>query len=150
MARRPVAGVSHLVRDAGLTLDGVEMNPEWAEMARPHYRNVWTGTVESAPLPPKHYRLVVCGDVLEHTPDPVAVLRQLRAASTDDAMFIVSVPNIAHIVVRLMLLFGKFGPAGQTRRDQLGVGAVGVQNVEGNGHRLSAEDRNRRIGMQQL
>ncbi len=36
------------------------------------------------------------------------VLRQLRRAAADDATFIVSVPNIAHLAVRLMLLFGHF------------------------------------------
>ena len=46
--------------------------------------------------------------MLEHTPDPVAVLKQLREAATDDATFIISVPNVAHLAVRLMLLFGKF------------------------------------------
>ena len=100
--------VRDLVRDGGLTLDGVEYNPAWAELARPHYRRVWTGAVEDAPLPDAEYRLVVCGDVLEHTPDPVAVLRRLRRAATDDAAFIISVPNIAHLAVRLMLLFGRF------------------------------------------
>lgn len=100
--------LGHLVRDAGLTLDGVELNAEWAAMARPYYRNVWSSMIEQAPLPPKHYRLIVCGDILEHTPDPVAVLKSLRAAATDDALFIISVPNIAHIAVRMLLLMGKF------------------------------------------
>jgi len=61
-----------------------------------------------APLPDAEYKLVVCGDILEHTPDPVAVLKRLRQASAPDAYFIVSVPNIAHLAVRMALLFGKF------------------------------------------
>lgn len=100
--------LGHLVQDAGLILDGVEYNPAWAEMARPHYRTVWAGAIEDAPLPDNEYRAVVCGDVLEHTPDPVAVLKRLRRAATADATFVVSVPNIAHLAVRLMLLFGRF------------------------------------------
>jgi 2-polyprenyl-3-methyl-5-hydroxy-6-metoxy-1,4-benzoquinol methylase len=98
----------HLVQPAQLTIDGIEANPEWAEMARPYYRQVWACYAEQAPLEPKSYKLVVCGDVLEHTPDPVAVLKRLLNAATDDAKFIVSVPNVAHLAVRLMLLFGKF------------------------------------------
>jgi 2-polyprenyl-3-methyl-5-hydroxy-6-metoxy-1,4-benzoquinol methylase len=102
--------LGELVKDAGLTVDGVELNPEWADLARAtgNYRNVWAGTIEAAPLPEKEYRLVVCGDVLEHTPDPVAVIRRLRQAATDDATFIISVPNVAHVAVRMMLLFGRF------------------------------------------
>lgn len=100
--------LGHLVKDQGLTLDGVEANAEWAEMARPYYRNVWSSFVEDAPLPDNEYQLVVCGDILEHTPDPVAVLKRLRQAATPDATFIVSVPNIAHLAVRMMLLAGRF------------------------------------------
>jgi 2-polyprenyl-3-methyl-5-hydroxy-6-metoxy-1,4-benzoquinol methylase len=97
-----------LAEGSGLVMDAVEPHPEWAEHARPHYRQVFNSTIEAAPLPQKTYRTVICGDVLEHTADPVAVLRRLRGAATDDATFIVSVPNVAHLAVRMMLLFGKF------------------------------------------
>jgi 2-polyprenyl-3-methyl-5-hydroxy-6-metoxy-1,4-benzoquinol methylase len=98
----------HLVQPAELVIDGIEANPQWAEMARPYYRQVWACYAEQAPLESKSYKLVVCGDVLEHTPDPVSVLKRLLDAATDDAKFIISVPNVAHLAVRLMLLFGKF------------------------------------------
>ena len=96
------------LQGTGLTLDAVELNPDWAEQARPFYRRVFVSGIEAAPLPARTYRTVVCGDVLEHTVDPVAVLRRLRAAATDDATFIISLPNVAHLAIRLMLLFGKF------------------------------------------
>ena len=92
----------------GIVLDAVEANPEWAELARPHYRNVFPSYIESAPLPPYEYKTIVCADVLEHTVNPLAVLKQLKAAATPDATFIISVPNIAHLAVRSLLLFGRF------------------------------------------
>jgi hypothetical protein len=46
--------------------------------------------------------------VLEHLPDPLVVLGQLRQIATPDATFIISVPNVAHLAVRMMLLFGMF------------------------------------------
>lgn len=100
--------LGHSLQDSGFTIDGIEANPEWAEMARPMYRQVWASYAEQAPLEPKTYKLVVCGDVLEHTPDPVGVLKKLAEATTNDAKFIISVPNVAHLAVRLMLLMGKF------------------------------------------
>jgi 2-polyprenyl-3-methyl-5-hydroxy-6-metoxy-1,4-benzoquinol methylase len=100
--------LGRLAEGSGLTIDAVEPNPQWAEHARPHYRQVFNGTIESAPLPEKTYRMVLCGDVLEHTVDPVAALRRLRRAATDDATFVVSLPNVAHLGVRTMLLFGRF------------------------------------------
>ena len=100
--------LGHSLQGTGLTIDGVELNPTWAQMARPYYRDVWASTIEAAPLPEKAYKLIVCADVLEHTADPGAVLQRLRRAGTDDAVFIVSVPNVAHLAVRLMLLLGRF------------------------------------------
>lgn len=100
--------LGQLVGGDGLALDAVEPNPLWAERARAHYRRVFASTIEDAPLEPGSYRVVVCGDVLEHTVDPVAVLRQLRRVATPDAAFIISLPHVAHLAVRLLLLGGRF------------------------------------------
>src|ERR1700704_2586217 len=54
----------------GIVLDAVEANPEWAELARPYYRQVFPSYIEAAPLPERAYRVVVCADVLEHTANP--------------------------------------------------------------------------------
>jgi 2-polyprenyl-3-methyl-5-hydroxy-6-metoxy-1,4-benzoquinol methylase len=115
LAKQPVLDVGaaqgilgRLLDGSGLVIDAVEPHPDWADHARPHYRQVFNTTIEDAPLPDKTYRTVLCGDVLEHTVDPVAVLRRLRRAATDDATFIVSLPNVAHLAVRGMLLFGRF------------------------------------------
>ena len=100
--------LGHLVQGSGLVIDAVEANPDWAKLARPYYRNTWASIVEDAPLPNNEYKLVVCADVLEHTPNPVGVLKRLREAATSDGTFIISVPNVAHVAVRTMLLFGYF------------------------------------------
>jgi 2-polyprenyl-3-methyl-5-hydroxy-6-metoxy-1,4-benzoquinol methylase len=100
--------LGQLVQETGLTIDAVEPNPEWAEVARPYYRDLQMATIEEAKLPDYTYRLVVCADVLEHVLDPVVALQVLQKATTDDAIFLISLPNVAHIAVRLMLLFGFF------------------------------------------
>lgn len=100
--------LGQLVRDKSLIFDAVEPNPQWAERARPFYRQVFVATVEDAPLAAGSYRTIVCGDVLEHTVDPVAVLRQLRTVATHDAVFIISLPHVAHLAIRLLLLLGRF------------------------------------------
>lgn len=91
-----------------LEIDAVEPNSYWAERARSFYRHVYPSTIEDAPLEDRSYRVIVCADVLEHTVDPVGVLRQIRRVAADDALFIISLPNVAHIAVRLLLLLGKF------------------------------------------
>jgi hypothetical protein len=51
---------------------------------------------------------VVLADVLEHLPDPAALLRDLKNALTDEGLLIASVPNVAHWSVRRNLAFGRF------------------------------------------
>jgi 2-polyprenyl-3-methyl-5-hydroxy-6-metoxy-1,4-benzoquinol methylase len=51
---------------------------------------------------------VVCGDVLEHLVEPSRVLRDLARALTPRGRLILSIPNVAHLWVRLSLLCGKF------------------------------------------
>jgi 2-polyprenyl-3-methyl-5-hydroxy-6-metoxy-1,4-benzoquinol methylase len=115
LARGPVLDVGaaqgmlgQVLAGSGLAIDGIELNADWAALARPWYRQMQVVPIEQAALPTQTYRLVVCADVLEHTVDPVAVLRQLRAAATNDAIFLISLPNVAHLAVRLLLLFGRF------------------------------------------
>ena len=100
--------LGQMLQGSGLAIDAVEANPEWANAARPFYRNTWASIVEDAPLPDKEYKLVICADVLEHTPNPLSVLMRLREAATPDATFIISLPNVAHLAVRMMLLLGYF------------------------------------------
>jgi len=51
---------------------------------------------------------IVCGDVLEHLADPPRVLRALVGALAPGGDVVVSVPNVAHLWVRLSLLAGRF------------------------------------------
>jgi len=88
---------------------GIEPNADWAEAAFGSYDQIFVGTLEEAT--DQHIRgfdLVVCCDVLEHMTDPDLQLRRVVTAQGPHAQFIVSVPNIAHLWVRLNLLIGRF------------------------------------------
>jgi hypothetical protein len=89
-------------------VDAIEPNPAWAAAAAPFYRRIYQSGVEEAALEPGSYQVVVCADVLEHTVDPAAVLQALRAAAAPDARFVISLPNVAHLAARLLLLTGRF------------------------------------------
>jgi 2-polyprenyl-3-methyl-5-hydroxy-6-metoxy-1,4-benzoquinol methylase len=99
--------LGQLLAGSGLVIDAIEPNPHGAEHAKPFYRQVFAATVEQA-HPSDRYDAIVCADVLEHLVDPPAVLRQLRQVATEDATFVISLPNIAHLAVRTMLLLGRF------------------------------------------
>ncbi len=94
---------------SGFILTGLEPNREWACIARPYYQNFWQGTVEDAD--PEFIRdqdVVILADILEHLADPKSVIDKLMTLQPDGCIFIVSVPNIANISIRLKLLFGRF------------------------------------------
>lgn len=100
--------LGRILADTGLVIDGVEPDAEAADAARPFYRSIMPARIEDAELPTATYEVVICADVLEHTTDPLAVLRHVVAASTTEAVFIISLPNVAHIAARLLLLAGTF------------------------------------------
>jgi len=56
----------------------------------------------------KRFGRVLLLDILEHLQNPERILGQCHALVEKDGQVIVSVPNVANISVRLMLLFGRF------------------------------------------
>ena len=56
----------------------------------------------------KRFDRILLLDILEHLYDPERIVAQCHALLADDGEVIVSLPNVANISVRLMLLFGKF------------------------------------------
>jgi SAM-dependent methyltransferase len=72
---------------------GLELNDEAAQLARRRGDfDVRTGRVEQLPWSPGTFDLVTCLDVIEHTPDDVVALRELRRVSRPGARLMVTVP----------------------------------------------------------
>jgi 2-polyprenyl-3-methyl-5-hydroxy-6-metoxy-1,4-benzoquinol methylase len=95
--------------DAGLVVDGAELDPVAAEEARQVCRTVVVGDLQHLDLSTlPHYDVVLFGDTLEHLPDPGAVLARLRPRVKPGGVLVVSVPNIANWAIRLSLLAGRF------------------------------------------
>ncbi|HEY8583659.1 MAG TPA: methionine biosynthesis protein MetW [Capillimicrobium sp.] len=88
----------------GCEVVGLEPDARAAAAARARGVEVLELDVETVPLAAARFDVVVFADVLEHLRDPVAVLRQARAAGRA----VVSVPNIAHWTGRRALLRGRF------------------------------------------
>ena len=96
-------------RDAHLRFFGIEANAEWAAIALPYYENLWIFAFDDVPDEALGgYDAVVLGDVLEHMAAPEVVLKKLAELQSTGSMFIISVPNVANLWVRLQLLFGNF------------------------------------------
>lgn len=101
--------VGRLCQGHDLLLDGLEPNPDWAQYARPYYHEVRVGMLDDAPETfLAGHSVVILADVLEHMPVPEAALKRLVMLQPPGAVFIISVPNIANLWVRINLLFGRF------------------------------------------
>lgn len=93
----------------GWSVTALERDPELAARARGRCKEVVVADLEAAP-PLLHgpFEAVVYGDVLEHLRDPRAALVALDQTLAPGGTVIVSVPNVAHLWVRLSLLSGRF------------------------------------------
>jgi 2-polyprenyl-3-methyl-5-hydroxy-6-metoxy-1,4-benzoquinol methylase len=105
--------MSEVLRDRlGCTVVGLEIDPAAAAEAAGRADRVLVGDVETldldALLPGERYDAIVFADVLEHLHEPHRVLERARALLADGGAVVSSVPNVAHISVRLALLAGEF------------------------------------------
>jgi 2-polyprenyl-3-methyl-5-hydroxy-6-metoxy-1,4-benzoquinol methylase len=90
-------------------LDGIEPEPRWAELAQPFYDRMQTLLLDQTPDETlSGYDVIILADVLEHMPDPLPALQRLARLQETGATFLISVPNVANLYVRLSLLVGRF------------------------------------------
>jgi 2-polyprenyl-3-methyl-5-hydroxy-6-metoxy-1,4-benzoquinol methylase len=103
--------LGQLLDPADFALYGVDSNLAAVEQARSTYVEAIHADIESQPTftfaePPD---VMVLADVLEHTREPALCLDRLcRAFLPHRGRVIISVPNVAHLYVRLSLLIGHF------------------------------------------
>ncbi len=101
--------IGQLCQGRGFTLIGIEPVKEWADASLPYYHSVYPQDLAHTPDEIlEGYQVVICADVLEHLPDPQVQLARLVQLQSPGTLFLISVPNIANLWVRLNLLFGKF------------------------------------------
>jgi 2-polyprenyl-3-methyl-5-hydroxy-6-metoxy-1,4-benzoquinol methylase len=101
--------LARMCQNKTLRLFGIEPNPDWAQIASPLYEKIWVCSISDIDDELiEGFDAVVLGDILEHLPDPETVLKKLVECQRSNALFIISVPNIANLWVRLNLLFGHF------------------------------------------
>ncbi len=101
--------LSELMTARGWTVTALERDPALAAQAQGKCQEVVvTDLTEAASKLTGPYDAIVYGDVLEHLADPLPVLVALNRTLARDGIVIVSVPNVAHLWVRLSLLLGRF------------------------------------------
>jgi SAM-dependent methyltransferase len=96
-------------RLTGADLIGVEPDRDRLEIAVSRGINAYHGILSPDFIQSNgKFDAIVFADVLEHLPDPAAVVLLAKEALKPDGVVIASVPNVAHFFVRLDMLRGKF------------------------------------------
>jgi O-antigen biosynthesis protein len=94
------------------TVVGVDSDPDAVAIAKSRLDDARSVDLEHAgwsdQLSLSAFDAIIFGDVLEHTKDPEGILREAKRLLASNGRIIVSLPNVAYIMVRLRMLFGIF------------------------------------------
>ena len=101
---------AELIKRRDCIVDGIEVEPGDAKVAQKNLRKVYLLDIEKADLSPvkEKYDVIYFGDVIEHLVKPIETLSRVKPLLNDKGVIIFSIPNMAHISVRLALLRGDF------------------------------------------
>jgi 2-polyprenyl-3-methyl-5-hydroxy-6-metoxy-1,4-benzoquinol methylase len=92
-----------LARDQGLDATGVEPSRDLVAAARRlHGVDLVQGTVPHESLRGKRFDIVFLADVIEHVPDPVALLRDARDLVAPGGVLLVVTPDVGSVARRLL------------------------------------------------
>jgi 2-polyprenyl-3-methyl-5-hydroxy-6-metoxy-1,4-benzoquinol methylase len=101
--------LSEVLASQGWSVTGIEYDVADAAVARDRGIDVIVGTAEDAmSTMNEKFDVIVFADVLEHFVHPEKVLSQARALLAPGGRVVISIPNVAHLSVRLQLLVGSF------------------------------------------
>jgi 2-polyprenyl-3-methyl-5-hydroxy-6-metoxy-1,4-benzoquinol methylase len=109
--------VTRALASRGCSVVGLEIDSGAAEQAARHAEEVLVVDLDAddfaTKLEGRVFDVALFGDVLEHLRDPLRALRSVRQLLAPATGFVVvSVPNVAHIDVKLALLKGRFDYGG--------------------------------------
>ncbi len=104
--------VSKELKKNGCYVLGIELDADAAEKAKAVCDRVVVGDIDDLDLTTalggERYDVGLFGDIIEHLKDPRGILVQTRELLSPGGYVLVSVPNVAHVSIRLKLLLGEF------------------------------------------
>jgi 2-polyprenyl-3-methyl-5-hydroxy-6-metoxy-1,4-benzoquinol methylase len=99
---------AELIKRKQCTVDGIDIDAKDVALAAKKLRKALVLNIERDPFGPlgSKYDTVLMMDVIEHLADPAAALRKITGLLKPGGKLVFSVPNMAHVSVRLDLLLG--------------------------------------------
>lgn len=101
---------AELIARKGCIVDGIELYEGDAKLAKKFLRNVYNLNVETDDISEitEKYDIIYLGDVVEHLYHTIDTLERCKTFLKKDGKIVFSIPNMAHISIRLLLLKGDF------------------------------------------
>jgi 2-polyprenyl-3-methyl-5-hydroxy-6-metoxy-1,4-benzoquinol methylase len=101
--------LSRLLTERGWKVTGLEADPVAAAAAAMHCERIVVADLDAGvPVLEGEFDAIVCADVLEHLRNPASTLLALRRTLAAGGEVLISVPNVAHLWMRVSLLAGRF------------------------------------------
>src|SRR2546425_1387758 len=101
--------LSRQLTERGWRVTAIEGDPALAQAGARHCGRMITVNLDrEIPVGEGPFDVIVYGDVLEHLVDPLRVVVERDRSLAPGGFVIISVPNIAHLWIRLLLLVGHF------------------------------------------
>lgn len=99
-----------IIAEKDCKVDGIEIDEQDYKEAKKKLNNVYRLNIETDDLSviKGKYDYLYFGDVIEHLVTPIPTLKRVKKLLKKEGKIVFSIPNMAHISVRLMLLGGKF------------------------------------------
>ena len=86
----------------GYHVSGCDISKWASNYAHEHGLDVTTGELESIHYPDKSFDVIIINHTLEHVPQPVALLCEIRRILADSGIVVVGVPNFDSLMAWLM------------------------------------------------
>lgn len=86
----------------GWDAEGVEISPAAAAEARRRGARVHCGALQELALPAQSYDAITLYDVIEHLPDPVAALREIRRLLAPEGVLHIVTPNVGGLQAKVL------------------------------------------------
>ncbi|MBI3635535.1 MAG: class I SAM-dependent methyltransferase, partial [Candidatus Rokubacteria bacterium] len=101
--------LSRWLTDREWLVTGIERDPVLAKAGEASCERMIVADLDRG-VPPldRIYDVIIYGDVLEHLADPLTTLRRLNRGLVVGGDVVISLPNVAHLWMRLSLLLGHF------------------------------------------
>lgn len=123
---------TELISQKKCTVDGIELDSGDVAKAKKHLRRVYQLNVETDDLGvvQDKYDIIYFGDVIEHLFHPIEALQRVKKLLTPSGKIVFSIPNMGHILIRLMLLRGDFSYTETGILDKTHVHFFNLKEVE--------------------